>query len=174
MFEVAPHPQWPFVVTVGDRKIKALGTSFVVRDEPRRVSVILMEGRVAVSDSSASQEQRARPAAPVTLAPGQRLTLDEGSPARIDEPPIERVTAWRRGQLDLEEIPLADAVAEMNRYSPVKLVVENPAAAALRINGVFRAGDAAGFAAALTRSYGLRTERRGKQLVLTGTPRDAR
>jgi transmembrane sensor len=174
LFEVAKQPERPFVVVAGASRITALGTSFVVRDEPRRVSVILMEGKVSVAASRTSLAQQPRATGPVTLVPGQRLTLDDGARARIDEPAIERITAWRRGQLELEEMPLADAVAEMNRYSPVKLVVENPEAAALRINGVFRAGDAAGFAAALTRSYGLGIERREKQLVLTGKPHEAR
>lgn len=173
LFEVARQPERPFIVTAGSHSIQALGTSFIVREERDTLSVILMDGGVRVTDSRPAGEGEGS-ATPVTLTPGQRLTLAAGGPAKIDEPAIEKVTAWRRGQLELEDTPLADAVAEMNRYSSVKLVVESPEAAALRVNGIFRAGDAAGLAAALSRSYGLGLEQDARQIVLTGVPNNAR
>jgi transmembrane sensor len=169
LFEVASQPTRPFVVAAGNRRIKALGTSFVVREDPGRLAVTLIEGKVAVStDTGASARVGTPPVA--TLAPGQRLTLVSGGTPDIDRPQIEKVTAWRRGQVELEDTPLADAIAEMNRYSPVPLVIESPEAAALRINGVFRAGDTTGFAAAIARSYGLTVDRQLHRIVLSGTP----
>ena len=49
MFEVARRPDWPFVVTAGDRQIRALGTAFVVRREAEVLAVTLVEGKVTVT-----------------------------------------------------------------------------------------------------------------------------
>ena len=48
LFEVAKQPDWPFVVTAGGREIKAFGTEFVVRRDRKRLSVMLMEGKVKI------------------------------------------------------------------------------------------------------------------------------
>lgn len=80
------------------------------------------------------------------------------------------MTAWQRGQVVLDSTPLADAVAEMNRYSTVRLVIEEPGAAAMRISGVFRAGDSADFARAVARTYRLHVVDRQGEIILAGEP----
>jgi ferric-dicitrate binding protein FerR (iron transport regulator) len=53
-FNVVKHQPRPFVVMAGDRKVIAVGTSFVVRREDSSGSgfaVTLVEGRVAVEPS---------------------------------------------------------------------------------------------------------------------------
>lgn len=168
LFEVAPDPSRPFVVAAGHRQIEALGTSFVVREEDQQLSVTLVEGKVAVSAADAAVRGVAGEA--VTLTPGERLTFKSDVAGAIDRPSLEKVTAWRRGQVDLEQIPLAEAATEMNRYSTLKLRVEQAEAAHLPIDGVFRAGDTEGFAEAVARSYGLGVQRRSQEIVLTGVP----
>jgi len=37
MFEVSKHPDWPFIVSAGDRQVRALGTSFMVRREAEQL-----------------------------------------------------------------------------------------------------------------------------------------
>jgi len=158
LFEIAKLPDRPFIVAVGSREIKALGTAFLVRDDDQSISVTLVEGKVAVSGAD------------VVLVPGQRLTLASAAQPQIDRPPIEKVMAWRRGQVELEETPLKLALVEMNRYSNLKVVLERPDAESVPINGVFRAGDSMGFASAVARFYGLKVERRRSELVLAGVP----
>jgi transmembrane sensor len=38
------------------------------------------------------------------------------APVRIDAQPVEPAAAWRRGQAVIADMPLSDAVGEMNRY----------------------------------------------------------
>jgi transmembrane sensor len=66
---------------------------------------------------------------------------------------------------------LVAAVAEMNRYSPIKLVIEQPEAATLLISGLFQAGDSASFARAVAATYGLTAVNKGDRIVLAGVPR---
>jgi transmembrane sensor len=188
LFNVARRSDWPFIVTAGDRQVKALGTSFVVRKDVERLAVTLVEGSVLVSpalpeqiqptiDAPGAIEQTpastaldARGAGEFKLAAGQRLTFDAGSVTRLDTPSIEKTTAWRRGQVILDDTPLQAAVIEMNRYYEAKLIVADPDAAALPINGLFQAGDSAHFANAVAQAYGLVVIERGNEIVLSGKP----
>src|ERR1700730_6206830 len=82
LFNVIKHQPRPFVVVIGDQKIIAMGTSFVVRREESSRSafaVILVEGRVAIEPISWPD---VLPSAPVTgltlLNPGERLRFADG------------------------------------------------------------------------------------------------
>lgn len=183
-FEVAKRPDWPFVVSAGSKRITALGTSFVVRYDTQRTSVTLVEGKVAVSaavdaytqPSVTDTGQRSLIAvAPlpevVTLTAGQRLTVVAGGERRIDTPSMDKATAWRRGQVVLDDMTLGDAITEMNRYSNVKLSVRQAQAARVVVNGLFQAGDSLSFARAIAQAYGLRAAEHGNEIVLEGVPR---
>lgn len=169
LFEVAKRPDRPFIVTAGNREVRALGTSFVVRRDEQQVVVMLMEGKVEVLPHALSLDTLTPPM-PITLSPGQRLTFSEDDRPKLDEPSVEKVTAWRRGQIDLDEVSLAQAVAEMNRYSVVKIAIERAEATKIPITGVFRAGDTPSFAAAVARSYGLEVIEKPREIILAGTP----
>lgn len=171
-FDVTKNPNRPFVVTAGGREVTALGTSFEVRRDPTEVSVVLIDGKVTVATVAESPD--AAPFAPAeveVLHPGQRLTFAAGRPARLDRPPLQRVTDWQRGRVSLDNSSLADAIAEMNRYSIVQLRVQRPEAASLKVSGIFRAGDSMSFARAVSQAYGLMPVEQANSIVLTGVPR---
>ena len=67
------------------------------------------------------------------------------------------------------DVTLASAAAELNRYSAVKLRVDE-AVAGERISGSFRAGDQAAFAAALEAFLPVAAEQRGDEILIR--PRD--
>jgi transmembrane sensor len=178
LFDVAKKPTWPFIVKAGDRQIRALGTSFVVRRDETQTAVTLMEGTVTVTaDGSAPHEHTAAagssetPVVPqvFTLTPGQRLTFLAGQ-ARLDNTSRDKAVAWRRGEIIFDDTPLSDAASELNRYSKDKLVVEQPAAQAMRVTGLFQTGDSLSFARAVAQSYGLTVEERSDRIILSGTP----
>jgi transmembrane sensor len=191
LFEVAKRPHWPFIVTVGGQQVTALGTAFLVRRDEQRVAVTLVEGKVTVSAAaeapsesssqsgtaqtasavtSSSGQLRRRSSESVTLSPGQRITFAADDPPRLDRPALEKVTAWQRGQVILDHTPLADAVAEMNRYSDLELTIEDPDAARAEVTGIFRIGDSEYFAQAVAEAYQLRIVERSGQIVITGVP----
>jgi transmembrane sensor len=105
-----------------------------------------------------------------TLSPGQRLTFARGDIPKLDNPPIDKVTAWQRGQIILDHTPLADAVAEMNRYSPIQLEVQNPQAANTQVTGIFRIGDSSDFAHAVAATYNLTIVEQQHKILITGAP----
>lgn len=164
LFEVAPHPDRPFVVAAGDRQVTALGTAFVVRRDSDRVAVTLVEGKVAV----AGEDDRT----PVALDPGERITYSRAAtPPRRDRPEIDKLTAWQNGKVHISDLTLSEAIDEMNRYSAMQLAVEGEAASKIRLSGVFRTGDFDSFANAVAQTHGLAIRRDGRRIVLSGIPR---
>ncbi len=175
-FEVAKNPAKPFVVVAGDKEVIAIGTAFVVRRQPgadERISVTMVEGTVAVTDPGDSPQAvfRSSGRGP-TLTAGQLLVIAKSTPAagEVDQPRIETVTAWRRGEVILDNTSLKDAIAEMNRYTLIALVIEDGSAADLPVSGIFRTGDSESFATAVATLYGLTVVKDSRHLILSGSP----
>jgi transmembrane sensor len=165
LFEVAQHPGRPFIVLAGDRRIVALGTSFVVRREAGRLDVTLLKGKVAVSEESAAQT-----ATGVTLTPGQRLSVLPDRTQKLDVPSPDTVIAWRRGELILDNMPLSEAIAEMNRHDRVRLVIEDAGLGHLPVSGIYRSGNNQDFAHAVATLYGLSVVSGGGTIHLRRNP----
>lgn len=168
LFEVAKDANRPFVVHAAGSEVVAVGTAFAVRftDSPSQgggLAVTLIEGQVSVRPAQAGEGVGLAPPAPVTLRPGDRLRLDHRAGARVadtvtrvDRPNVEQVVAWRRREAVFQDVPLADAVSEMNRYSRTPVVLSGSLpSAGLHVSGVFRTGDNAGFARAVAALHGL-------------------
>lgn len=147
LFEVAKHPERPFVVVAGDRRVTALGTAFDVRLDEDRFQVTLIEGRVRVEHRS--DDAGARHSGRTELQAGQQLIDSALSGVEVRKAPVGRVTSWREGRLIFEDEPLAAAVSEMNRYSTTRILLDDPALERLRVSGVFRTGQPDVFVEAL-------------------------
>jgi transmembrane sensor len=165
-FDVSKHPAWPFLVSVEDREIRALGTSFIVRhDSIEDLSVTLVEGQVSIAP--VAQGEETPPQAAQILAPGQRLIVSRHHAQAVDRPELSRVTAWEHGRVEFEETLLEDATNEMNRYSTTHITVADPQVAQLHVGGVFRAGDSGEFVKIVTAAFGLHADRNGDAIVLS-------
>jgi len=180
LFEVAQDPGRPFVVRAADSEVVALGTVFAVRlagigglvDDG--LAVTLIEGRVAVRPAAADRRQGIAPAKEVLMQPGERMRLARadraGGPVtqKVDRPRIDQMVAWKRSEVVFDDVPLAEAVAEMNRYNRVPITLSGSGRlAGLRVSGLYRAGDSAGFARAVAALHGLRAlEREGRLELL--------
>jgi transmembrane sensor len=146
-FEVAKDKARPMRVRAGRRTVTALGTAFTVEHQGERVVVTLVEGRVAVTET-APPRGVAPPAK--ELVPQQQLVFAADAAPRMHEAvDVERAMAWREGKLVFDDENLADAVARVNNYSRVKIVVEDAPARALKVSGIFNAGDTPAFVEAV-------------------------
>jgi transmembrane sensor len=160
-FKVAHDKAHPFVVTAAGRTITALGTAFDVRvDDGKTFKVTLVEGRVRVEAlphaAPAARRSGGDPAASAP-APGQATEMVAGTElvARDDtkwdlgRTDVRRETSWTTGQLVFYATPLKQVVAELNRYSERKIVLDDQPFADRPISGTFRAGDVETFARGL-------------------------
>jgi transmembrane sensor len=174
-FEVAKDPNRPFVVTAGSKRIIAVGTKFSVRRENDEVRVFVAEGKVRV-------EGEGRRANGETLQAGDeggKAILAAGSIARANDDSVlvqeksiaevEQLLTWRTGHLAFDKTPLADAIAEFNRYNKRKIVIQDPAVAAIRVGGNFRATNVEGFVRLIASDLPVTATQRGDEIVLTGS-----
>lgn len=145
MFAVAHDAGRPFIVTAGDTSVRAVGTRFEVYRAPDAVRVTLAEGRVLVSQRGDTKIPGSTRPASVTLTAGERVDVVRAAPTKPVAIDVAAATGWTSGRLIFKDARLAEAVAEVNRYSH-RQVVLGPGAADLRFNGVFDAGDTEAFA----------------------------
>ena len=130
-FSVTHDPGRPFIVSVGDREIRDLGTEFDVRLAGPQIRVQVRQGLVEVS----ARDRQAD--APIALSAGRQLLHDEGSDVSIVRSvTIADVFAWKEGLLIYRDQPLGVVVADLNRYFPHAVRIEGARTAALRFTGV--------------------------------------
>lgn len=163
-FEVAHRNGEPFVVHAGRKTITVLGTKFSVRrDEDGRVTVNVLEGRVRVDDAEAIQDRAAIiTAGDIAMSRGTSTLITRQAEAKVDA-----ALAWREGLLSFDQAPLAQVVAEFNRYNKSRLVVTDAEAARIPIGGSFEASSADSFVRLLHDAYGLRIERNDNMVKIS-------
>lgn len=159
LFDVAHSSLRPFLVDGGRGVIRAIGTRFEVYRHADELQVTLLQGRIEVTptigsqpvDAEASASGGSRPAR-MQLTAGQKTSLSPSGIAPLTKVNVPVATAWLDGKLVLNDIPLQEAVAEINRYSTRKIYVLDAALADLRVSGVFRTDRADAFIAAVSKS----------------------
>ena len=135
-FEVSPDGNRPFFVETPLGTVQVTGTSFNVRLEEESAVVSLAEGRVELTSGTGKAAGQT-----LSIAPGQEARLSD---AGVSDPrTFDRtaVTAWLRGQMVFYDSPLAEVVAELNRYRTGRIVVADSDLEQLRVSGVFRVDD---------------------------------
>ena len=163
-FEVAKDAHRPFRVRTKSAEVIAIGTMFDVATLPTRTTVTLIEGRVNVRTITGTPQVESRVEA---LTPGQQLGIT-GDGQLLDKKvvQIENVTAWQRGTIVIDDAPLPEALAAMNRYSMTRIVVLGPSLQSRRVSGTFRIGDVETEAIALQRFFGLRERSRSEREIV--------
>jgi transmembrane sensor len=157
-FTVAKDPQRPFFVTTPQATVRAVGTVFNVRALGERTAVTVIEGRVAVTSGAAVMESRPRsnesketgvanrvaePSVPaLELAAGQLAAVTASGQVLPDVgPSVERALAWSERRLVFRDEPLAEVIAEFNRYHEHAIHIEDASLARTRISGSFSSSD---------------------------------
>jgi len=148
-FDVERDPARPFVVNAGEGWVRVVGTHFSVASNAGQTRVKVGQGRVEVNAGSGLG---------VFLGPGQAVEYAAGSLAPLH--PFEPATAfaWRQRQLVFSQQPLAEVVAELNRYWPGQTVLLGEGLRQRKVSGVFEIDKPDAVLKALTHTLGLRAE----------------
>ena len=150
----------PFVVASGQVETVVLGTRFQVSQTAERTEVVLEEGKVLMQRSGSSLS--------TTLAPGQRgwWTVGASSFQTATANPSSTL-AWTRGRLLFENVSLAEAIVDVNRYSRhVKIELAEPKLGELRVSGSYMAGDPELVVAAWEATMPVRAKHVGNRIQL--------
>jgi transmembrane sensor len=139
-------PKRAFRVQTRHGMLEALGTRFVVRDEPRHAELAVLDGAVEIRPRDAQLQRR--------IDAGEQAAFDAGAigPTRTFD---SLAAAWTRGMLVAERERLADFLARLARYR-VGVVRCDPAVADLRLSGVYPLDDIDRVFAALGRALPVR------------------
>lgn len=160
-FDVVKDTRRPFSVEAGDGVVTALGTTFVVRKTADDVLVTLIEGKVRVARQSQLMTISHTPNDSEAIA--QQLVYSRKGISQPDVVDVPQVTAWEQGRLVFDNHSLPEVIAELNRYSDKKIIIADRALRAIRVTGVFNAGDNRSAIRALKTyfSMSLSTDQRG-------------
>jgi transmembrane sensor len=164
-FQVAHDEQRPFVVQAGDVAVRAVGTAFNVRMRAEGVEVIVTEGVVEVTRTNGG-----RNASLQRIHHNEEVIAEAARPtavAQVSDEQIERRLAWQEGRLIFDGEQLAAAAAEVNRYSAVPVVIDDPVLAEKQFVGTFKIGDARAFVHAAAAAFDARVREEKDALRLT-------
>lgn len=157
-FDLKPSAR-PFVIVAGDRTMTADAGRFDVRTDPGQVRAFAADGTLSIANGAEG--------AAVALDPGRLIAMSgsEAAIRRLDDP--QSVTGWRTGMLQFDDVRLADAVGELNRYRRTPIRVADTRAADLRISGSFHTAESPAFLDALTTGFPVRvTQDSGAAIVI--------
>lgn len=150
-FTVAHDAARPFAVEAGGVQVVATGTQFDVRHTSETTDVTLVEGGVNVRAPGSND--------PTRMTAGQKMVLTSGQAPILRNVDTAAATAWKRGQIVLDGMTLADAIAEVNRYTSRPVELDAPRYAGNRVGGSFDTGDIESFVQATTALLPLRAVR---------------
>lgn len=133
-FRVAKDPSRPFIVQANQGTIRAVGTEFFVYKLDHSVRVTVIEGVVDVSIPSG----HGQPNSSARLQAGQSVHFgDDSGLGDVKDVDLRVATAWQRGRLIFEAVPLTKVVEEINRYRSGHIVIFNDILREHLVSGVF-------------------------------------
>lgn len=144
VFEVQPDGR-PFHVLAGATRVTVVGTRFAVRYTPEvvgntHVQVAVEEGHVRVAQLLATEVEQGNYdlQAGVLLTMGQQVSSDpQGVVQAVTPIPADAIAPWRDRRVNFVDVPLLQALAELERYGTTGLRISDPNVATIRLSGSF-------------------------------------
>ncbi|WP_339898388.1 FecR domain-containing protein [uncultured Gilvimarinus sp.] len=164
--QVAHDSSRPLRVFAGGKLVEAVGTAFNVQLlEDNRVELIVTEGKVLAAHARAADAPQTRantnysridPAVkPVGARERLVLAQAETDVERMSDADVNTLLSWQRGELVFRGETLAQAIAEVSRYTDTRITFADPELKSIRIAGLFRAGDVDGLLAGLQNNFSI-------------------
>jgi transmembrane sensor len=148
--------QHDFVVVAGSGRLQAQRARFDVRRTDDRVCVTCVSGAVSLE----------HPRRRLTLSAGEQLIYDDRHVQFVSRVDSTAVTAWRRGMLVFDGMPLAQVIDEINRYRPGKVILRNAALGTVNVEAQSPIARLDILIDTLSRAYGARVTKLPGNIVL--------
>ena len=149
LFDVEENRLRPFIVDAGSAAVRVLGTRFNIYRSSVATEVTVLEGKVAIERTPAPDDvpnaldgdDAGRGA--IELIVGEQARVEPRRPeiATATLANVEPITAWTERRLIFEATPLADIVAQFNRYNTNQLRLADAQLSRLELSGVFGSND---------------------------------
>lgn len=162
-FQVAKDRTRPFVVEIGDVRVRAVGTAFAVKRVGSGVDVQVTEGVVEVwRVGNEANIRRVEAGSRAFIAPDKAVASVAAASEEID-----KALAWRTGQIVLDGDTVAEAVSEFNRYNVRKIEVVGGALRSEKMIGRFRTNEPDAFARATATLLNVKAEIGPDRIILS-------
>ena len=178
-FEVAHNPQRPFEVYAGKGLVRAIGTAFTVHLRKVDVEVIVTEGTVEIDQAQPTKLAAVRPdkaTANVAEKPVTHVRVKAGNKGVYSRELMDQVKltvahqveeqlSWQKGLLAFDGEPLAEVVAEVGRYTELKIIIPERKVRELKVGGLFKVGDTDSLFEALRDGFDVHVEKVSGDMV---------
>lgn len=135
LFTVQHDAARPFLVEGTETAVRAVGTAFVVRTEPRGDQVTVLEGTVEVETHTKTVSDT------VVVTAGSQIKMENGSLGRPYSVNVPSVSAWLRGRLVVNGVPFAQVLEELRRYHSGTIVLWNRRVGETDVTGTYDMDD---------------------------------
>ncbi|MFD1330639.1 FecR family protein [Methylopila musalis] len=126
-FTVAKDPTRPFVISTSQGKISVLGTAFNVRlDADATVAVAQSVVAVSAADDAG-----------VRVNAGEMARFGRSGVSPVEPADLDAIAAWRNDQVVFRDAPLAEVIAELQRYRSGRIHLFGEGAGRKRVTAVF-------------------------------------
>jgi len=132
LFCVAKEVRRAFVVDSDGARVRALGTQFDLYRKHEGTVITVIQGQVSIEVERLAGQSAHRqgseaggPTPAVLVSAGEQAVASSRSPVHPYPANVTDATAWTKGMLVFDSIPLSEAVAEFNRIGVRRLVVED-------------------------------------------------
>jgi len=163
-FDVVHNAAHPFTVLSEGHRITDLGTKFLVKSDPGRLKVSLVEGlaRIEFVNEPVKAHGNLLKPGDVAIATADSISVSHAPTRKLNDE-----LAWRHGVLIFRDTTLAEAVAEFNRYNDQKIVIADADAAKRKIGGTFTTSGVERFAEVVRIALGLDVRQRQNELFIS-------
>ncbi|MCX7084619.1 MAG: FecR domain-containing protein [Methylococcales bacterium] len=158
-FNVIHNRLRPFEVQVGDLNIRDIGTVFNVFKFDKGASIAVLEGEVELNNERTIINE------PLSAGSQRQYSENKGL-GQIEQVQTQKLSGWLNGHLVFNHAPLAEVMAELERYHSIKFLFLDKKLANETLSGTFDSSDLNPFLHALERMLPVQTKRVGQNIEL--------
>jgi transmembrane sensor len=168
IFSVRHDVSRPFRVVAGGVITEDVGTEFSVRAYPGEASV-----RVAVREGAVSVTRASSPGTPpVLLGRSDVAHVDaDREPLVTSGVAVDRLFAWRDGELVFDDIPLSEVATELSRWYDVEVRFADPSLATRHLTASFKSEPIEEVLRVIALTLEVRFEQHGRLVTVHSAPR---
>lgn len=161
-FQVCKNQEVPFIIDAQGLQVKVLGTTFnlLVRKHHKTAELALEEGSVWFGATKSRKN--------VILRPEQRAILDQstGNIRVIEENDIQRISAWKRGNIVFRNTAFPEVIRTIEENYNVTIKIAGNHCPTDSFTGTLPLANLNEVLEVIEKSYHLKAQIRGKEIIL--------
>jgi transmembrane sensor len=177
--DVAHDKTRPLSVIAGGKVIQAVGTAFNVEVRNELVELIVTDGKVLVASRENTNTKidideitKRLPINSMAISKGEKVDLDSSGNSiekvvKVDPMEVAASLSWRQGNLIFRGESLAEAMAEISRYTDIEFELDNDKKLQdVQVAGMFKTGDVTGLLEVLSNNFNISYKKIGNDKII--------